>query len=168
MTYKRNIMNLKKMNYDWHAYDWHFRMDMEMQPIPWSANRHADPVPAPARIHLSAFSGQIHGRKRWIKASGEREEPANRAREIHPSGILPSYHTKGRACTAGTECKYQHKCPACDKRHPVLRPCGSAHPRVMCWYQCLGKTLPTVQFLFVTDNQSVTYNINNQTSMQAI
>ena len=28
MTHKRNIMNLKKMNYDWHAYDRHFRMDM--------------------------------------------------------------------------------------------------------------------------------------------
>ena len=40
MTYKRNIMNLKKMRYDWRAYDRNFRMDMEMQPIPWSANRH--------------------------------------------------------------------------------------------------------------------------------
>ena len=40
LTYKCNIMKIKKFNYDWHSYDHQFRIEMEYHPISWAATKH--------------------------------------------------------------------------------------------------------------------------------
>ena len=35
-----NIVNLRRLNYDWHKYDRHIRLDQTTKPVPWGTTRH--------------------------------------------------------------------------------------------------------------------------------
>ena len=132
LTYKRNIMNIKKQNYDWHSYDRQFRIEMEHRPISWAATRHDLLLQYRLQNDRSPRGGNhsFRGRNNGPASSGPKQtsQGSLKTTEGHtlPLGHCLAFRSEGKSCTAGADCRFKHKCPNCHKRHPVYRQCNKS------------------------------------------
>ena len=139
LTYSSTITSLQRRNYDWAAYDRHFRSDRELSRESWATTRHdllmlyrQEPHPfrssrdtAPKPDRKPSGSNFRPGRSGTASKGGKH----NTTKDGHslPFGYCIAYHTRGQRCET-PDCTYLHQSPCCEGkhgRHPVYAPCPS-------------------------------------------
>jgi len=128
LTYQRKITALKKKNYDWAAYDRHFRSERETTKDSWATTRQD-------LLTMYQPSTQEHFRSQRANSGPQQRnqhqsKKRNQTRDgIHiPAGYCIAFHTKGQRCTT-KDCQYEHRCPTCRARHPIFMQCNTAQSR---------------------------------------
>ena len=127
LTYSCDIRNMSKLGYDLLGFDKQFRLDQEVNKCSYATVRHD--------LHL--IYGQSRQTQYRNQNSFQRQEltpqPNQSQQPFHtcnnpmytaqghavPQGYCVRFHTRDLLCDKGTECPYMHKCPTCNKRHPV-------------------------------------------------
>ena len=124
LTYKHNIRCMHRSNHDWAGYDRHFRKLREKDRSPWAAIR--------PDLHVQYCLNTVHAPNRsFVQGDGQvpsSSKPKGNMKthdgiEI-PFGFCATFHSKGKRCDKGVACRYEHKCPRCEARHPVYRDCS--------------------------------------------
>lgn len=128
-TYKRMLIELRRLGYDWLAYDRHFRLDLSKLNYSWATVRQ-DLLMLYQRHASSQYS--FRPQRQTSNAHGRSQATATPAKGLNtkdgctiPFGYCIAFHTRGERCQAGQNCKFQHACPSCQSRHPVFNPCSS-------------------------------------------
>ena len=122
LTYQRMITELKRKNYDWAAYDRHFRTDREKTKDSWATTRQD--------LLTTYQNGPLNSKQPFRPQRSHNEDNSNRnAQQIKtrdgntiPAGYCMAFHTKGQRCEK-KPCQYEHRCPKCKGRHPIFNPC---------------------------------------------
>lgn len=131
LTYRRNITHMKNKGEDWTSYDRHYRRDQASMPIPWSKFRD-DLHRMYCQTNSNRYSSYTGNQQQPFRTS----QPKSFGSQTKPSSSMPTpdgnsiplgycldFHTSGKSCSAGNACKYAHKCPRCQARHPIFRSC---------------------------------------------
>ena len=127
LTYKRNITDLNRKNYDWAAYDRHFRTDRETDKATWSTVKHNLMVmyqPSHDSFRQNRFQGNSTPNSTPYKKGHNTNNNFSKPLLTKdgcsiPNGYCISFHSRNQRCTT-PNCQYLHRCPTCQGRHPVF------------------------------------------------
>ena len=132
LTYAQTIASLRRKNYDWAAYDRHFRSDRETSKESWATIRQDllmqyKNEAGQSRSYTSSRREQQPFRSSPSKSFGQagrtgKKQPQSGDGNRVPFGYCFAYHSRDQRCTA-TPCEYLHVCPNCKGQHPLYRPC---------------------------------------------
>ena len=124
LTYSRKMADMKRRQYDWAAYDRHFRFDREMNKDSWATTRQ-DLLNTYQNCSQDSFRANKKPDNRNSNHPNQQRtnnsstsQPKDSA--TIPSGYCISFHSRNQRCTT-VDCNYIHRCPICKGRHPVFR-----------------------------------------------
>ena len=132
LTYKKNIELLQRRGHNFSAYDRHFRMEQETNPVPWWVTRHDLLMEYPANHSTNnsfRYNAYPNNQKRNFNSyTGRNTQPRHEkgqgttlrtAEGVNiPPGLCAAYNSKSKTCQFGGACRYTHKC-TCGANHPV-------------------------------------------------
>ena len=137
LTYRKHISNLKRMGYDWQNYDRHFRKDREprrrskhghtkhrgTKRCSFGTPRHDLMMTyQPQSKDLFRPSNQIN-----VRGSSKRYQSGSEGHQQIPYGYCILFHSREVTCPKGYQCPYSHKCPRCNRNHPLYWNCNSSN-----------------------------------------
>jgi hypothetical protein len=137
LTYSSTITSLQRRNYDWAAYDRHFRSDRESSRESWATTKH-DLLLLYRQDNNSFRSNRDNNAQPTNKKSGFKtgrqgqgsmgtKQNTTKDGNTIPYGYCLAYHTRGRRCER-SECSFTHQSPCCKGKqiqHPIYAPCPS-------------------------------------------
>ena len=139
LTYSWDIRNMSKLNYDWLGFDREFRMDRESTKCSWATVRHdlhltyGQPQHPTPRQPTPSFQKPEYTQQQqpFLHHSNVRNHPLYTAQgHAIPRGYCIRFHSREVICEKGTECTYLHKCPTCNRRHPIFDKCHTHRQRL--------------------------------------
>ena len=139
LTYSRDIRNMSKLNYDWLGFDREFRIDRESTKCSWATVRHdlhltyGQPRHPTPRQPTPSFQKPEYTQQQqpFLHHSNVRNHPLYTAQgHAIPRGYCIRFHSREVICEKGTECTYLHKCPTCNRRHPIFDKCHTHRQRL--------------------------------------
>ena len=120
LTYQKEILNMKRLNYDWVNYDRHFRLEREANPFDFATSR------TDLLMHYQRPTSSSSGDN--FRPSQKKSSKFFRSNEgtSLPFGYCFAFHSRDDTCKAGQSCNYNHKCPRCHRIHPAFRQCHNS------------------------------------------
>ena len=134
LTYTRKLSEIKKKQYDWAAYDRHFRTERETGKESWVTTRQdlltMYQAPPHDSFRQNKKSSYANGNQNKTTANNKTGGGSIQTKDgaTIPSGYCINFHSRGQRCTT-VDCGFLHQCPKCKSRHPIFI-CGTspAHP----------------------------------------
>jgi hypothetical protein len=123
LTYSLTITSLYRRNFDWAAYDRHFRWDRVSTKDSWATIRHDLLM---LYRNDSPFRSSKTPSQSNTKARSTQPASATgtAGKQTVPKGYCIAYHSKGTWCET-KDCTYLHVCSRCRKPHPMFRSCNN-------------------------------------------
>ena len=117
LTYGKQIKEMMRAGLNWRFYDRQFRVARESTRCSWAAVRVDLQLNAVLQANLSPPFRQQH-KNYNTNTNPLQYRPTSRI----PPGFCYKYHTPAEYCNTNN-CQYKHRCPKCDRKHPLYRNC---------------------------------------------